>query len=61
MESNSNYAQGGIGEAVIAAVCNLGIRVHMLAVNNVSRSGEPEELMAYAGIDAASIVKAVEN
>ena len=30
-----------------------------LAVRTLSRSGEPEELMAAAGIDAASIVAAV--
>jgi len=50
-----HYVQGGLGDAVAAACSSAGLRVHMLAVTQVMRSGSPEELLAYAGIDAAGI------
>ncbi len=51
-----HYIAGGIGEAVAAAVINNGISVHMLAVTQLPRSGTPEQLLAWAKIDAAAIV-----
>jgi transketolase len=54
-----HYLQGGIGEAVTAAVNNAGIIVDCLAVRELPRSGKPEELLAWAGIDAQAIVKKV--
>lgn len=56
-----HYLQGGLGEAV-AAVCGPdGLRVHMLGVTRIMRSGSPEELLSYAGIDAAAIVAKVKQ
>jgi transketolase len=52
---------GGIGEAVAGAVSRAGIRVHRLFVNEVPRSGKPEELMAAYGIDRAAIVRTVKS
>jgi transketolase len=52
---------GGIGEAVAHAVSPVGIRVHQLAVNEVPRSGKPEELLAAYGIDRTAIVRAVKS
>jgi transketolase len=52
---------GGIGEAVAQAVSPAGIRVHQLSVNEVPRSGKPEELLAAYGIDRAAIVRAVKS
>ena len=54
-----HYAEGGMGEAVAAAVAPEAVRVEHLAVPNVARSGKPHEVMAWAGIDAAAIVKRV--
>ncbi len=54
-----HYIQGGIGEAVASSVINNGIIVEMLAVKNRSRSGTPEELLAYAEIDAKHIVQKI--
>ncbi|MCS7065107.1 MAG: transketolase, partial [Fimbriimonadales bacterium] len=54
-----HYPQGGIGEAVAAAVQGHGIQVHSLAVSEIPRSGKPEQLLAAYGIDAAAIVRAV--
>lgn len=54
-----HYHQGGLGEAVAAAVINTGIQLHSLAVSELPRSGKPAELLAWAGIDAQGIMKAV--
>ncbi len=54
-----HYPEGGLGEAVASAVSPLGIKVHMLAVRELPRSGKPEELLAKYGIDAAAIVEKV--
>lgn len=55
-----HYSEGGIGEAVISAVCNQGITIQSLAVGRLPRSGNPEELLAWAGIDAGAIIKTIE-
>jgi transketolase len=52
---------GGIGEAVASAVSPVGIRVHQLAVNELPRSGKPEELLAAYGIDRAAIARGVRS
>lgn len=54
-----HYAEGGLGEAVASAVAcrDNQVKVEILAVTKVSRSGKPEKLMEYAGIDAAAIVE----
>ena len=58
-----HYPEGGLGEAVALAMAdspsNSETTVESLAVTKLSRSGKPEELLAYAGIDAKSIVQAV--
>ena len=54
-------ASGGIGEAVAAAVSPSGVKVHLLAVNELPRSGKPEELMAAYGIDRTAIMKKVKE
>jgi transketolase len=54
-----HFPEGGLGEAVAASLSPDGIRVHRMAVNEIPRSGKPEELLAKYGIDAAAIVKKV--
>ena len=56
-----HYPEGGIGEAVLSAVRNETITVHSLAVTMLPRSGKPEELLAWAGIDADAIVETVQK
>jgi len=56
-----HYPEGGIGEAVTAAVAGEGIRVHSLTVHGVPRSGSPEALMDKFGIDAKAIVSKVKE
>jgi transketolase len=54
-----HYADGGIGDAVSAAVSLEGIRVHKLAVREVPRSGKAEQLLDHYGISAAKIAAKV--
>jgi transketolase len=54
--------EGGLGDAVLdalAATGSLGVRVLKLGVTELPGSGTPEELRAWAGIDAATIVRRV--
>lgn len=54
-----HYLEGGIGQAICYAVKNQGITVNCLAVTKMPRSGTPEELLAWAGIDAKSIAEQI--
>ncbi|XP_040827350.1 transketolase-like protein 2 [Ochotona curzoniae] len=55
-----HYPEGGIGEAVCAAVAQEpDIRVRQLAVSHVPRSGKPSELLDMFGISARHIAEAV--
>jgi transketolase len=53
-------AQGGLGEAVLAALADAEDRprVSVLAVRELPHSGKPAELMAAAGIDSGAIAEA---
>ncbi len=50
---------GGLGDAVCAAIVGLPIKYKKLAVYDVPMSGTPAQLLAWAGIDAHAIVHAV--
>ena len=56
-----HYAAGGLGDAVAEAVAPAGITVHRLAVREIPRSGQPDELLDYYGISAAKILRAVKD
>ncbi|KAM4663773.1 transketolase-like protein 1 [Discoglossus pictus] len=57
-----HYREGGIGEAVSAAVAGEpGFIVQHLAVKGVPRSGKPTELLDMFGISAKCIVAAVKS
>ena len=57
-----HYYEGGIGEAVSAAVVGEpGVTVTRLAVSQVPRSGKPAELLKMFGIDKDAIVQAVKG
>ncbi len=56
-----HYAQGGLGDAVAAAVWDQGFVVRRLAVRDIPRSGAPAELMDRFGISAGAIVAAVKT
>jgi transketolase len=56
--------EGGLGDAVLEALAaeeSLTGRVIKLAVTDMPGSGSPEELRAWAGIDADAIVETVRN
>ena len=54
-----HYVEGGLGEAVAAALS--GYPVHILGVHIMPHSGKPEELLAEQGIDKASIIRKVKE
>ena len=54
-----HYYDGGLGDAVLNAVAEDGVRVHKMAVKELPKSGQPEELMELYGISAGCIVKKV--
>jgi transketolase len=56
-------AEGGLGEAVLAALAEGGRSPHVavLAVRELPRSGKPAELLAAAGIDAEHIADAAQR
>jgi transketolase len=56
-----HYAAGGIGDAVSEAVAPAGFSVRRLAVTDVPRSGQPDELLDRYGISARHIVSAVQK
>lgn len=56
-----HYLQGGIGQSVAYELRNTDIALTCLAITELARSGKPEELLAWAGIDAAAIIQAVKK
>ncbi len=56
-----HYVDGGIGDAVASAVSLDGIRVHKLAINELPRSGKPEELIEHFGISGSKIAAKVRS
>jgi transketolase len=58
--AEDHWAEGGLGEAVLAAFADAEERprVKLLAVSGMPHSGKPAELLAAAGIDADHIAQA---
>ena len=56
-----HYPAGGIGDAVSEAVAAAGFGVRRLAVREIPRSGQPDELLDRYGISARHIVEAVKQ
>ena len=56
-----HYAAGGLGDAVSEAVAPAGFTVRRLAVREIPRSGQPDELLDRYGISARHIVEAVKQ
>jgi transketolase len=56
-----HYASGGLGDAVSEAVAEGGFAVRRLAVREVPRSGQPDELIDRYGISARHVADAVRS
>jgi len=54
-----HYPSGGLGDAVSEAVSSAGFSVRRLAVREIPRSGQPDELLERYGISAKHVVEAV--
>lgn len=53
---------GGLGSAVAESVCSRGVRVHIHGIDDeFGESGDPEELLAKHGLDAAGISKRIQE
>jgi transketolase len=55
-----HYAHGGLGDAVSEAVWDQRFIVRRLAVREIPRSGQPDELLDRYGISARAVVEAVQ-
>ena len=56
-----HYSAGGLGDAVAEALAADGVTVERLAVRDIPRSGQPDELVDKFGISARHIVEAVKG
>jgi transketolase len=58
--AEDHWVEGGVGDAVLAALAGSGerVRVRKLGVTTMPGSGTPDELLREAGIDAGSIAAA---
>ena len=56
-----HFEEGGIGEAVKAAVANESVNVYSLAVTKMPHSGKPQELLDYEEISSIAIIKKVKQ
>jgi transketolase len=58
-----HWPEGGLGDAVLDALADLGFSLHAvkLAVRDLPGSGQPAELLHAAGIDADAIAEAVRS
>ncbi len=54
-----HYPEGGIGEAVAAALGPAACRLDRVAVSSLPRSGSPEELLDLFGLSAARLVEKI--
>lgn len=54
-----HFIQGGLGEAVCVALRNEDFKIELLAVKEISRSGKPQELLAFHRIDHIAIIETV--
>ena len=56
-----HYPAGGLGDAVAEAIAPAGFTVKRLAVRELPRSGQPQELIEHFGISAKHIITAVKG
>ena len=64
MTVEDHFEEGGLGEAVITALSDVGVapkRSIRLAVHGMPHSGKPEELLDKFGISASHIADAVKD
>ena len=59
--AEDHYPEGGLGEALAAAVAGSGTPVQVLAVTRVPHSGTGAELLAEQGLDASGIAAAAKR
>ncbi len=56
-----HYLHGGIGDAVLSALAEEGIRLTKMGIGQIPHSGKPDQLLDYYGISARAIVEKVKQ
>lgn len=56
-----HYEHGGLGDNVLSAVAEEGVKVIKMAVTKISHSGTTDEVLDDAGINARNIIKKVKS
>lgn len=56
-----HYMEGGLGDALCSALINHSFKIIHLGIKEISRSGAPDKLLAYHGIDARAIISSVKQ
>ena len=56
-----HYSAGGLGDAVAEALADSNFVVERLAVRDIPRSGQPDELVDRFGISARHVVETVKR
>ncbi|MDR4462587.1 MAG: transketolase [Nitrospirales bacterium] len=56
-----HYLHGGIGDAVLSAMAEEGVRLTKMGIRQIPHSGKPEQLLDHYGISAKSIVEKVKQ
>lgn len=56
-----HYSEGGLGEAVLVALADIPVTVHLLSVKKMPESGSPKELLAHESIGRDAIIREVRD
>ncbi|MEO8325428.1 MAG: transketolase, partial [Nitrospirota bacterium] len=56
-----HYLHGGIGDAVLSAMAEAGIRLTKMGIPKIPHSGKPDQLLDHYGISARAIVEKVKQ
>jgi transketolase len=54
-----HFAEGGLGEAIMAALADSPTPIYTLAVKKMPKSGKPHELLDYEEISRSSIIRKI--
>ncbi len=54
-----HYLHGGIGDAVLNALADEGVRAHKMGIQQIPHSGKPDQLVDHYGISARAITEKI--
>lgn len=56
-----HYLHGGIGDAVLSATAEEGVRLTKMGIRQIPHSGKPDQLLDHYGISAQAIVRKIKQ